>query len=232
MMRCDTYDSTAFTAAERVGDQLGFGTARVQAGRCRRRFDRISHINRGRPQVRTKSRYEDDTIGAFVLPLTAEALRLAHLDQAVRQAYRARCSLEAIMRHIARPGLLSLMAILLLTVGPLGSQAPAPQPLARSLDCPTGDCPLLQGTPQTTGMRSGFVRLKPGATVGWHTTGKHEEALVILHGQGEALIDDQSKKSFVAPAFAYIQRAARHNVLNTGKEPLEYVYVVAPAKAQ
>ena len=79
-------------------------------------------------------------------------------------------------------------------------------------------------------MRSGFVRLKPGATVGWHTTGKNEEALVILRGQGEALIDGQEKLTFTAPAFAYIPPATRHNVSNTGKELLEYVYVVAPAK--
>jgi len=102
--------------------------------------------------------------------------------------------------------------------------------LARSLECPTGDCPLLQGTPKTTGMRSGFVRLKPGATVGWHTTGQNEEALVILRGQGDALIDGQAKHAFAAPAFVYIPPATRHNVSNTGKEPLEYVYVVAPAK--
>jgi len=42
-------------------------------------------------------------------------------------------------------------------------------------------------------MRSGFVHLNPGATVGWHTTGKNEEALVILRGQGEALIDGQAQ---------------------------------------
>lgn len=112
---------------------------------------------------------------------------------------------------------------------PLNSQSPGPQPLARALDCPGGDCPLLQGAPQTTGMRSGFVRLKPGATVGWHSTGQNEESLVILRGQGEALIDGQEKRTFVAPAFAYIPPGTRHNVSNTGKEMLEYVYVVAPA---
>jgi mannose-6-phosphate isomerase-like protein (cupin superfamily) len=79
-------------------------------------------------------------------------------------------------------------------------------------------------------MRSGFVRLKPGATVGWHTTGQNEEALVILRGQGEVLIGGQAKHTFVAPAFAYVPPATRHNVANTGKELLEYVYVVAPAK--
>ncbi len=88
---------------------------------------------------------------------------------------------------------------------------------------------MLQGPPQTTGMRSGFVRLKPGDTVGWHTTGHNEESLVVLRGQGEALIDGQGKRTFVAPAFAYIPPGTRHNVSNTGQEILEYVYIVAPA---
>jgi mannose-6-phosphate isomerase-like protein (cupin superfamily) len=81
-------------------------------------------------------------------------------------------------------------------------------------------------------MRSGFVRLKPGETVGWHTTGQNEESLVILRGEGEALIDGQAKQSFIGPAFAYIPPATRHNVSNTGKTILEYVYVVAPAGAK
>jgi quercetin dioxygenase-like cupin family protein len=134
------------------------------------------------------------------------------------------------MRLIALPHFLSIPLVLFLAVVPLSSQMSAPQPLARSLECPTGDCPLLQGAPQTTGMRSGFVCLKPGAMIGWHTTGNNEEALVILRGQGEALIDGQVKQAFVAPAFAYIPPATRHNVSNTGKDLLEYVYVVAPAK--
>ena len=118
---------------------------------------------------------------------------------------------------------------LFLASSPLFSQAAKPQPLTVPLQCSQGDCPLLQGVPQTAGMRSGFVRLKPRATVGWHTTGKNEEALVILRGQGEALIDGQERQAFVAPAFVYIPPATRHNVANTGTEPLEYVYVVAPA---
>jgi quercetin dioxygenase-like cupin family protein len=136
------------------------------------------------------------------------------------------------MKRIAPPGISGFLIALLPTVVPLSSQMPGPQPFARSLACPAEGCPLLQGIPQTTGMRSGFVRLQPGATVGWHTTGRNEEALVILRGQGEALIDGQSKQSFVAPAFAYIPPATRHNVVNTGQELLEYVYVVAPAGRQ
>ncbi len=118
-----------------------------------------------------------------------------------------------------------------LAVLPISSQMTRPQPLTLPLECSKGDCPLLQGAPQTTGMRSGFVRLKPGESVGWHTTGQNEEALVILRGHGEALIEGQSKLTLVAPRLAYIPPASRHNVANTGGEPLEYVYVVAPVKA-
>ncbi len=127
---------------------------------------------------------------------------------------------------------LTTLAAVALVVAPLTSQAPRPRPLALPLECPAGDCPLLQGAPRTAGMRSGFVRLKPGETVGWHTTGQNEESLVILRGEGEALIDGQPRLALIAPAFAYIPPAARHNVSNTGKTLLEYVYVVAPAQAK
>jgi oxalate decarboxylase/phosphoglucose isomerase-like protein (cupin superfamily) len=136
------------------------------------------------------------------------------------------------MRQTLRVTLLSIAAGLFLAAAPISSQTAKPHPLTTPLLCPQGDCPLLKGAPQTTGMRSGFVRLKPGATVGWHTTGKNEEALVILHGQGEALIEGQAGQPFTAPAFVYIPPATRHNVANTGKDPLEYVYVVAPAKLE
>ena len=136
------------------------------------------------------------------------------------------------MRPIS-PLLQGLVAAgLILATSPLFSQEAKPQPLTMPLECSQADCSLLKGIPQTAGMRSGFVRLKPGATVGWHTTGKNEEALVILRGQGEALIDGQASRPFAAPALVYISPATRHNVENTGQEPLEYVYVVAPAKPE
>ena len=114
---------------------------------------------------------------------------------------------------------------------PLSSQTAPPHALTLPLTCASGDCYLLHGAPQTAGMRSGFVRLKPGDSVGWHTTGQNEESLVILHGQGDALIEGQAGRSFTAPGFVYIPPATRHNVKNTGDAVLEYVYVVAPAKA-
>jgi hypothetical protein len=61
-----------------------------------------------------------------------------------------------------------------------------------TLDCAGGDCPLLEGMPQTSGMRGGSVMLKPGDSVGWHSTAANDEALVILHGSGIAQIEGHS----------------------------------------
>jgi quercetin dioxygenase-like cupin family protein len=125
----------------------------------------------------------------------------------------------------------SSIAAGLLAAAQASSQTPEPCPRAIPLACVQVDCRLLGGPPQTSGMRGGFVRLKPGQTVGWHTTGENEEALVVLHGTGRALIDGHSDIPFAAPALVYIPRATRHNVENTGAEALEYGYVVSPAKA-
>ena len=134
------------------------------------------------------------------------------------------------MRRSFMLGWLSLTVALLMAATPAPAQAAKPRPLAIPLACAQGDCPILSGAPQTAGMRSGFVRLKPGQTVGWHTTGKNEEALVVLRGQGKALIEGRPGLPFVAPALIYIPPATRHNIENTGGDVLEYEYVAAPAK--
>jgi mannose-6-phosphate isomerase-like protein (cupin superfamily) len=125
---------------------------------------------------------------------------------------------------------LGVLALFLCGLSPVASQAPSRQPSVINMECAASDCPLLSGPPQTAGMRSGFVRLKPGQTVGWHSTDKNEESLVILHGSGTALIEGSRNLAFKAPQLVYIPPETRHNVQNTGSETLEYVYVVAPAK--
>jgi len=130
------------------------------------------------------------------------------------------------MTQTSRTILLGITALLVLQ--PICAQAPSPQPLTLSLECASGYCPLLLGAPQTAGMRSGLVRLKPGETVGWHSTTEHEEALVILRGRGEARIEGQRARPFTAPALLYVPPVTRHNIANTGDGLLEYVYVVAP----
>lgn len=135
------------------------------------------------------------------------------------------------MRRLSASRPPALLAGLLIATTSISSQSPQPRPLTAPLACARGDCTVLTGAPQTAGMRSGFVRLKPGQSVGWHTTGRNEEALVVLHGKGKALIDGQSDLPFIAPALVYIPPATRHNVTNSGDDALECEYIVAPAKA-
>jgi len=124
---------------------------------------------------------------------------------------------------------LTLIAFLFVCSVPLASQENSRQPLTLPLTCAGGDCVLLHGAPQTAGLRSGFVRLKPGESVGWHSTTEREEALVILHGSGKAQIEGRADIPISAKMLAYIPPHTRHNVTNNGDSLLEYVYVVAPA---
>jgi len=135
------------------------------------------------------------------------------------------------MKRVAPVVLARTVVLLVYSFLTLSAQTPKPQPLTLPLQCAGGYCVLLQGTPQTAGMRSGLVRLKAGESIGEHTTGKNEESLVVLRGQGEARIEGHPAIAFTAPALVYIPSASKHNVANTGAEPLEYVYVVAPAQA-
>jgi mannose-6-phosphate isomerase-like protein (cupin superfamily) len=89
---------------------------------------------------------------------------------------------------------------------------------------------MLTGSPQTAGMRSGFVHLKDGQSIGWHSTGKNEETLVVLHGKGKAFVEGKDAMFFEAPALVYIPPETRHNIQGIGNEVLEYEYVVAPAR--
>lgn len=88
---------------------------------------------------------------------------------------------------------------------------------------------LLDGQPQTRGMRSGRIYLQPGASCGQHSTEHHEELLVFLSGQGLLLIG--KKKSFQVGQgkVCYIPPNTVHDIKNTGTEPLIYIYCVAPA---
>ena len=103
------------------------------------------------------------------------------------------------------------------------------EPKTFSLECVGGDCVLLKGAPQTSGMRGGSVKLKPGESVGWHSTNQNEEALVILHGSGKASIEGGADVVLHEGLLAYIPFATRRNVTNTGTEALGYVWIVAPA---
>jgi len=90
--------------------------------------------------------------------------------------------------------------------------------------------PVLSGPPETVTMKSGFVVLAPGKSVGKHSTQQNEELLVILDGEGEMKFSNGSKLAIRANTALYCPPETEHNVTNTGTGSLRYVYVVARAK--
>jgi mannose-6-phosphate isomerase-like protein (cupin superfamily) len=93
--------------------------------------------------------------------------------------------------------------------------------------------PLLEGKPQTRGMRSGRVFLKPNESCGEHTTGDHEEQLVFFAGQGTAYWGPEKNAYEVGVGkIIYIPPHTLHDIHNTGNEPLVYIYCVAPAAGE
>jgi len=95
-----------------------------------------------------------------------------------------------------------------------------------------GILPILTGPPETVTMKSGYVVLEPGRSVGKHSTEHHEEILIVLEGQGEMRFHDGSKLELKARTALYCPPETEHDVWNTGNELLRYVYVVANAESQ
>ena len=91
---------------------------------------------------------------------------------------------------------------------------------------------LLDGRPQTCGMRSGRVYVNPGRTCGQHSTDQHEEVLVFLSGQGLLLIGQEDSFQVGEGKVCYIPPHTVHDVKNTGTEPLIYIYCVAPVSEE
>jgi mannose-6-phosphate isomerase-like protein (cupin superfamily) len=86
---------------------------------------------------------------------------------------------------------------------------------------------VLSGPPETAGMRSGLVVLTPQKSVGRHSTGQNEEVLIVLEGRGEMLFGDGHRLTVEAKHAVYCPPRTVHDVKNTGRSVLRYVYVVA-----
>jgi mannose-6-phosphate isomerase-like protein (cupin superfamily) len=59
----------------------------------------------------------------------------------------------------------------------------------------------------------------------------NEELLVFLSGAGAALIGQDTRLQVGAGKAVYIPPQTAHDIVNTGGEPLVYVFCVAPAGA-
>lgn len=87
---------------------------------------------------------------------------------------------------------------------------------------------LLGGSPDSAGLRSGYVKLKPKAEIGHHSTDSKEEALVILEGKAKISFDRYPAFCVAENSFVYIPPHTEHNVRNIGKTILRYIYIVTP----
>lgn len=76
-------------------------------------------------------------------------------------------------------------------------------------------------------LRSGCVVLKPGENVGEHSTETEEELLIILAGKGKLLLGKSAEVELEKDSAAYIPPRTIHDVKNTGKVNLKYVFVTA-----
>jgi mannose-6-phosphate isomerase-like protein (cupin superfamily) len=93
------------------------------------------------------------------------------------------------------------------------------------------ELPILAGPPETVTMRSGLIALTPGQSVGKHSTGHHEEVLIVLEGRGAMTFADGTSLPVEGGHAVYCPPETEHNVTNTGSALLRYVYVVASAPA-
>jgi quercetin dioxygenase-like cupin family protein len=84
---------------------------------------------------------------------------------------------------------------------------------------------LLNGRPSSDGIFSGLVTLKPGEKVGEHDTEHYEEVLVVLSGEGQMIFKNGSLLELKFGVLAYCPPNTAHNVKNTGKKPLKYLYI-------
>ncbi|HEY5159268.1 MAG TPA: cupin domain-containing protein [Anaerolineales bacterium] len=88
---------------------------------------------------------------------------------------------------------------------------------------------LLGGSPETVSMRSGCVMLMPGESVGLHSTGDNEEMVVTLSGSGELCRPGMDSLPLHCGCVLYNPPHTPHDVVNTGEQPLRYIFIVAKA---
>ena len=73
----------------------------------------------------------------------------------------------------------------------------------------------------------GWMTLKPGASIGMHKHESNEDAYIILSGEG-VFVDNDGKEYKVKAGDSTIARKGQaHALINTGKEPLLFLDIVA-----
>jgi mannose-6-phosphate isomerase-like protein (cupin superfamily) len=86
---------------------------------------------------------------------------------------------------------------------------------------------LFGDSSKAKGLRSGFVVLKSKESVGLHNTGPSEEVIFIIKGSGLVCFGKKNSVKIKKDSFVYIPPKMPHNVINTGKNLLKYIYIAA-----
>ena len=84
----------------------------------------------------------------------------------------------------------------------------------------------------SSGLKSGHVMLRPGENIGEHSTNEREEIIIILKGEGKAVIDSNKIFAIKENHTLYIPMQTIHDIKNSGKENLEYVFVTSKAQTE
>jgi mannose-6-phosphate isomerase-like protein (cupin superfamily) len=139
----------------------------------------------------------------------------------------------------SRPSSVLVLLVLFFTCGSIavlrmaaGQTKPAPQvPLVVDLNMKSDKYQeVLGGPPKSVSMESGLVTLAPSKSGEKHSTKKYEEVLVVFTGTGEMRITGKPALSFKPNTVVYCPPMTEHYVVNTGSEPLKYLYVAAKAQ--
>jgi mannose-6-phosphate isomerase-like protein (cupin superfamily) len=77
-------------------------------------------------------------------------------------------------------------------------------------------------------LRAGQVILQPGEDVGSHTTGHHEELVIVQEGEGHFDLRGRDRLKIRSGQCVYVPPNTEHDVINTSHNVLRYIYVVAP----
>jgi quercetin dioxygenase-like cupin family protein len=78
---------------------------------------------------------------------------------------------------------------------------------------------------QSSQFHSGYVVLESGKEVGEHATEDGEELIVVVEGRGE-VISEGNAQAIEAPCVVLVPAHTAHNVRNTSKALLKYVYAL------
>ncbi len=123
----------------------------------------------------------------------------------------------------------SVVVISIASYSPLPAQSKVlrPKPCLVEISDTTADYQRVLNPPQTISMHSGAVVLLPSKSVGKHSTEDYEEAVIVLAGSGEMRITGGETLKLKPNSVAYCPPHTEHDVVNTGLQPLRYLYIVA-----